>query len=181
MKDIRLILKLKNNLMLKRCEALWGNITQSEMAEKIGLSETEFGCYVNFKKSPIKKKCGTAWKDQAVKIAEALNCSPEDIFPLHFQEIRKNQYQLELNSQVFIENKNPEDEMIEKENREEIRKLLGSLSPREEKILRLRFGIGEDEEYTLEEIGEMFGLNRNRILQIESTALRKLHLRKGGT
>ena len=57
---------------------------------------------------------------------------------------------------------------------EEVRKLLSLLSPREEKVLRLRFGIGEKYEHTLEEIGRAFRLTRERIRQIESKALRKL-------
>ena len=57
---------------------------------------------------------------------------------------------------------------------EEVRKLLSLLSPREEKVLRLRFGIGERYEHTLEEIGRAFRLTRERIRQIESKALRKL-------
>ncbi len=57
---------------------------------------------------------------------------------------------------------------------EEVRKLLSMLSPREEKILRLRFGIGEKYEHTLEEVGRAFGVTRERIRQIESKALRKL-------
>ncbi|WP_168719608.1 RNA polymerase sigma factor RpoD [Thermosulfurimonas marina] len=57
---------------------------------------------------------------------------------------------------------------------EEVRKLLSLLTPREEKVLRLRFGIGERHEHTLEEVGRAFGVTRERIRQIESKALRKL-------
>jgi len=53
---------------------------------------------------------------------------------------------------------------------------LASLSLREAKILRMRFGIGEKREYTLEEIGRQFGISRERIRQIENAALRKLTL-----
>lgn len=57
---------------------------------------------------------------------------------------------------------------------EKIRELLKTLSPREEKIIRLRFGIGERESYTLEEVGNKFGVTKERIRQIENIALRKL-------
>ncbi|QER41813.1 sigma-70 family RNA polymerase sigma factor [Thermodesulfobacterium sp. TA1] len=57
---------------------------------------------------------------------------------------------------------------------EKIRELLKGLSPREEKIIRLRFGIGERESYTLEEVGNKFGVTKERIRQIENIALRKL-------
>ncbi len=68
----------------------------------------------------------------------------------------------------------PSDSLLEKDLTHQIRKLLSGLSPREEKILRLRFGIGEDGECTLEEIGRQFGLSRERIRQIEAKALERL-------
>jgi RNA polymerase primary sigma factor len=71
-------------------------------------------------------------------------------------------------------NLSPTDSLLEKDLVDQIRKLLGGLSPREEKILRLRFGIGEDGECTLEEIGRQFGLSRERIRQIEAKALERL-------
>ena len=55
-----------------------------------------------------------------------------------------------------------------------ISKVLGTLTEREEKILRMRFGLGHQREHTLEEIGECFDVTRERIRQIEAKALRKL-------
>src|SRR5262249_8826864 len=57
---------------------------------------------------------------------------------------------------------------------EQTRKVLATLTPREEQILRLRFGIGEKSDYTLEEVGQRFQVTRERIRQIEAKALRKL-------
>lgn len=71
-------------------------------------------------------------------------------------------------------NLSPSDSLLERDLINQIRKLLAGLSPREEKILRLRFGIGEDGECTLEEIGRQFGLSRERIRQIEAKALERL-------
>ena len=68
----------------------------------------------------------------------------------------------------------PNDSLLEKDLAHQVNKLLSGLSPREEKILRLRFGIGEDGESTLEEIGRQFGLSRERIRQIEAKALERL-------
>ncbi|NDY42056.1 sigma-70 family RNA polymerase sigma factor [Dissulfurirhabdus thermomarina] len=77
----------------------------------------------------------------------------------------------------FIENHDavsPYESVKEKELTERIRAILSTLSPREEKIIRLRFGIGEDGEYTLEEIGRRFNVSRERIRQIEKKALNRL-------
>lgn len=77
----------------------------------------------------------------------------------------------------FIENKDspsPYEEVKDRDLSEKIRSLLSTLSPREEKIIRLRFGIGEEDEYTLEEIGRRFGVSRERIRQIEKKALSRL-------
>ena len=54
------------------------------------------------------------------------------------------------------------------------RKTLATLSPREEKVLRMRFGIGEDVDHTLEQVGQSFNVTRERIRQIEAKALHKL-------
>ena len=57
---------------------------------------------------------------------------------------------------------------------DQTRKVLSTLTPREEKVLKMRFGIGEEREFTLEEVGEYFNVTRERIRQIEGKALRKL-------
>jgi len=68
----------------------------------------------------------------------------------------------------------PFEELVGTSCKEEIDKVLSTLTPREEKIIRMRLGIGEKTEYTLEEVGDVFGLTRERIRQIEAKALRKL-------
>ena len=74
----------------------------------------------------------------------------------------------------------PEASAISLDSQREIQRMLTTLSPREEKIIRMRFGIGEKAEYTLEETGKVFGVTRERIRQIEELALAKLrHLKRG--
>ena len=70
----------------------------------------------------------------------------------------------------------PDDAYARTRFHEQTRQLLKTLTPREEKILRLRFGIDEPRDHTLEEVGESFSLTRERIRQIETKALRKLRL-----
>ena len=82
----------------------------------------------------------------------------------------------------FIENpdaENPEERTDEADLRNCIDDVLASLTPREEKVIRMRYGIGEPTHYSLEEIGSRFALTRERIRQIEIKALRKLrHARR---
>lgn len=81
----------------------------------------------------------------------------------------------------FVENPNaekPSDPIEEAALREEIQEVLASLTPREEKVVRMRYGIGEPTQYSLEEIGAQFSLTRERIRQIEIKALRKLRHHK---
>src|SRR5262245_35107962 len=77
----------------------------------------------------------------------------------------------------FVEDRSTiaaDDALIETDLNQQIRKVLATLTPREEKILRMRFGIGETAESTLEEVGNDFSLTRERIRQIEAKALGKL-------
>jgi len=77
----------------------------------------------------------------------------------------------------FIEDKganSPIEDVINLRLTEEVEKVLATLTPREEKILRMRFGIGERCDHTLEEVGKVFGVTRERIRQIEAKALNKL-------
>jgi RNA polymerase primary sigma factor len=77
----------------------------------------------------------------------------------------------------FIEDKkipSPSDAVITLNLQEQTRKVLATLTPREEKVLRMRFGIGEKSDHTLEEVGQDFYVTRERIRQIEAKALRKL-------
>ena len=77
----------------------------------------------------------------------------------------------------FIEDKNailPVDSAIHSNLRETTTRVLASLTPREERVLRMRFGIGMNTDHTLEEVGQQFNVTRERIRQIEAKALRKL-------
>ena len=77
----------------------------------------------------------------------------------------------------FIEDKNiinPSEAVININLSEQTRRVLATLTPREEKVLRMRFGIGEKSDHTLEEVGQDFFVTRERIRQIEAKALRKL-------
>ena len=108
--------------------------------------------------------------------------------PTKVQEIRKiAQRPISLETPIgdeedsylgdFIEDKNavlPIDAAIQSNLRETTTRVLASLTPREERVLRMRFGIGMNTDHTLEEVGQQFSVTRERIRQIEAKALRKL-------
>ena len=77
----------------------------------------------------------------------------------------------------FIEDQNalmPLDQAIRSNLNEATTKILATLTPREERVLRMRFGVGMNTDHTLEEVGQQFSVTRERIRQIEAKALRKL-------
>ena len=77
----------------------------------------------------------------------------------------------------FVEDRSettPEDAMDVLVRKEEVQELLETLNDREKEVISLRFGLGKDRTYTLEEIGESLGITRERVRQIESKAMEKL-------
>ncbi len=125
----------------------------------------------------------TGCKPSVEEIAEVMECDPRKVQwmlkvswrPLSLEHPVGKDDDSELGS--FIENDrepNPSDSAYSKLLKEEIEELLNTLTPREARILRLRFGLQNGHCYTLEEVGQKFGLTRERIRQIEGRALRRL-------
>ncbi|MYD09478.1 MAG: sigma-70 family RNA polymerase sigma factor [Chloroflexi bacterium] len=125
----------------------------------------------------------TGCKPSIEEIAEVMECEPRKVQwmlkvswrPLSLEHPVGKDDDSELGS--FIENDrepNPSDSAFSKLLKEEIEVLLNTLTPREARILRLRFGLQNGHCYTLEEVGQKFGLTRERIRQIEGRALRRL-------
>ncbi|MCY4061425.1 MAG: sigma-70 family RNA polymerase sigma factor [Chloroflexi bacterium] len=125
----------------------------------------------------------TGCKPSVEEIAEVMECEPRKVQwmlkvswrPLSLEHPVGKDDDSELGS--FIENDrepNPSDSAYNKLLKEKIEELLNTLTPREARILRLRFGLQNGHCYTLEEVGQKFGLTRERIRQIEGRALRRL-------
>jgi RNA polymerase primary sigma factor len=117
------------------------------------------------------------------ELAERMEAAPKKIqwllkvswIPLSLESPVGDEDDSELG--MFIEDKatpTPSESVYENMLRERVNEVLSTLTPREARILRLRFGLDDNRSYTLEEVGEKFGLTRERIRQIEGKALRRL-------
>jgi len=132
--------------------------------------------------SELEQELGREPKDD--EVAERLDMDVEDV--RRARRIARQPVSLEApvgdeegDTQLadFIEDEDspsPAEDALEDDLREHTKEMLSSLTPREEKIIRMRFGIGEKTDHTLEEVGQDFNLTRERIRQIESKALKKL-------
>lgn len=182
---IALKVKAKHGILQKFIdEKGW---TQAELARVVGVGNATVGRWFNlqdFPKSP----------ESMDKICRLLSMVPEDIFPefirnpeflaLKKETIQYREIDLEFlpyNSrelrEIEYEGNSPEDEYLLTETRDNIKTALRALSPREEEILRMRFGLGTEREHTLDEVGKHFSLHRERVRQIEALALSKLRRR----
>ena len=107
------------------------------------------------------------------KVRKVLKDRPGTHFTGNSRSVKKKTAIWEILSKI----KNsclPSDAAVNMNLAEQTRKVLATLTPREEKVLRMRFGIGEKADHTLEEVGQDFAVTRERIRQIEAKALRKL-------
>jgi RNA polymerase sigma factor (sigma-70 family) len=124
------------------------------------------------------------YRPEALRVADFLNCTPYDIYPPaqmrgtmkeNTAQITANANEVDsLTSSLRTLAFSPERKMILDEAKRALKNVLMTLTPREQRILDLRFGLTYGEEKTLDEVGAMFGVHRERIRQIESKALRKM-------
>jgi RNA polymerase primary sigma factor len=142
----------------------WVNYTQCELHQKLG-------------REPSLEEIAERLDLDVEKIDELLSLVKD---PMSLDAPVSDDSESTVSS--FIEDPNstrPEDPINSADLREEIGAALADLTPREEKVVRMRYGIGEPTQYSLEEIGNRFCLTRERIRQIEIKALRKLrHARR---
>ena len=178
MKDYKILIKVKNNYMLKAMEAA-GVSNASELSRLSKVSPSEVGFYLNLKKSPILTD-GT-FATSVKKIAEVLDRLPEDLFPAQHLRVplRKNTTNIELDQEEmigtgYIENESPLELAEASIMSDNIQYQLRTLTPKEEDVMKMRHGIGDYDEHTLDAIAKKIDLTRERVRQIEAKALRKL-------
>ena len=118
-----------------------------------------------------------------MKLSRIFKMVPEDLFPEHLYQLTTTKAVVEVEPMMLPIGRSvlnlpapedPVDDRFKREINEHLAKLICGLSSREEKVIRMKYGIREDREHTLEEIGEYFRITAGRVHQIESKALRKL-------
>ena len=173
-------IRIRNNV-LKRQRVASG-LTQAQLAQAIGLTA---GCSVGQLETLQVHPKGRGrknWTPTAKKLARYFGVELEILFPLWLYELHTPVAVKEMNAEAMYrllsEPPTPQtlpDEAVQQiENMDTVKKVLATLTPREERVLRLRYGIGNEPEHSLEEVAEQFDQTRERIRQIEAKALRKL-------
>lgn len=178
--------KMKNGLLWEGVKQLG---TQGKLAEYLGVSQSKLGLWLNMKEYPsafyIKKI-----EEKLLQLTGKLS---DDIFPeaLNSQDFLDKNKNMEITKDMPISmliesgltNKalpQPDDEFFEKEQKAIISEVLESLTPRESKVLQMSYGLDGYDEHSLQAIGDMFGVTRERIRNIQSKAIHKLqHSRRG--
>lgn len=179
--DYLVEVKIKNNWLMKKIKEN-GYENGNQFAKAHSLQPTMVNSYLSFKEAPYNKK--GEWRHSFIRISEALRCLPEDICPpQHLEKVlKKNKSTFEASfsdiAGYLTGNQDTAMPAIEKILKEEdlsgVSSVLQALTPREERVIRCRFGMTGDEEMTLAEVGQQFGVTANRIREIEAKALRKL-------
>jgi RNA polymerase sigma factor (sigma-70 family) len=179
--DYLVEVKIKNNWLMKKIKEN-GYENGNQFAKAHSLQPTMVNSYLSFKEAPYNKK--GEWRHSFIRISEALRCLPEDICPpQHLEKVlkkNKSTFEASLSDIAGYLTGNQDtampaiEKIVREEDFSEISSVLQALTPREERVIRCRFGMTGDGEMTLAEVGQQFGVTNSRIMEIEAKALRKL-------
>jgi len=177
MQDYRVKITIRNERLLAAIEGMGFESVAKFCAEHI-LDYTKTSEIIRGRLKPINED--GKLNNKVENLLNILELDIKDAFtPKQLQGFKNTSYEIKVKEkelrQLVNPVKNQELKYIETEVQEKISEVLTiRLTPREEKIIRMRFGIGLDTEHTLEEVGLKFSVNRERIRQIEAKAIRKL-------
>jgi len=176
-KDFNVVVKVRNNKLLTAMRAAGYDSVQS-LSRATGIYAIALYDYLNLKTPAMQ---GGEFNHKVKKLAEFLNVNPFDLFPFQFLEdslqkntIERDYDEAEVKCLIGTEETNPEVLAISSERDAVLTEIIGTLTPREERVIRMRFGLGGGDTYTYEEAGKVFGITRERIRQIEAKAIRKM-------
>jgi RNA polymerase sigma factor (sigma-70 family) len=181
-KDYRIEVKVKNNKLLEKIEEA-GYETVAAFCRDVGLSQTTVGRFISMKQAPVNKLTGE-YVPTFMKMVDFLRCMPEDVFPKaqmrDAMKVNKVTTKADIGDVQSLTTSlrtlalPPEDKIIFEEARAAIQRTMETLTPREQRVLMLRFGFHDGVERTRAEIAEELGFSRTYIDHIEQKALRKM-------
>ena len=176
MNDYRVKITIRNERLLAAMEGM-GYKSVAEFSRNQGLNSVKVREIFSGKIPPLDREGNP--KELTKEILEILNLTIEKAFTeKQLKGFKKHTFEVKIEEekllQIISPAKNQEIKVIEQEVKSKLSEILSTLTPREEKILRMRFGIGMNTDHTLEEVGRKFFVTRDRIRQIEARALRKL-------
>jgi transcriptional regulator with XRE-family HTH domain len=172
-KEIRFVARIKNNRLLEIREKM--GLTQGEISGFLGITMLMYQEFESLTRPPI-NKYGKPDK-YALQIADVLEVEFDYLWPDAVKAIKSNQVETKMDVRDLLaiampKAQMPDEKLITKDMEKAIGQLLATLTPRQEKIIRMRYGIGTDQEpMTYNEIGKAFGVGKDRIQQIERRAL----------
>jgi RNA polymerase sigma factor (sigma-70 family) len=180
-KDFRVEVKIKNNKLLEKIEAA-GFTSVAQFAKAHNISLSRIYKLVSMKDTAL--GYGGKLRPLTLKLSKIFQCLPEDIFP----EAQITQ-KLTNNRQFFTANESelvnltaslrsvsvsPERALILSDAQDVVKSMVAELTPREQMVLDMRYGLTDGGEKTLDEIAKVMGFTRERIRQLEQNALRKM-------
>jgi len=181
-RDIRVEMRVRNNLLLTAMENKGINSIAELCRQMDALKSYGLITKLASMKCAARKKDGD-WQLIVLRLSDFFQCMPEDLFsdPQQFNTLEKNRAHAEVSytelQQLLVRRQEPitpELSMQADQLRSVIGEMLNTVTPREERVLRLRFGFATGEEMTLDQIAEDVCVSRERVRQILSKALRKL-------
>lgn len=186
--DLRVELKVKNNVLWHVIYDTYDSVSAFCRAfPEHALHQTAIADLLRFKASPMTKQ-GT-YRKLALTLERIFRIPAEDLFPRHlYENVTEPERVIEVSSFTALPRmvqreirllpapaeERPDQKAMERERREKIEQMLRTLTYREREVLRLRFGLMDGTERTLEEIGEILKVSRERVRQIERKAIRKM-------
>lgn len=184
MREYRVKVTVRNNLLLSAIENA-GYKTQAEFARFAGLTPSEVNALTAMRDAPI--NADGVFSPTAKTLMEVLGACPTDLWTEEqlTMSLRRNTVEKEMSREAVMmalddncQNRaqfKSGEELIEQEDLQQaMLEMLDTLTPREAKVLKLRFGIETDNDQTLEQVGSMFKTSRENVRRIEAKALRKM-------
>ena len=176
MNDYRVKITIRNERLLAAMEGM-GYKSVAEFSRSQGLNGVKVNEIISGKIPPLDREGNP--KELTKEILEILNLTIEKAFTeKQLKGFKKHTFEVKIEEekllQIISPAKNQEIKVIEQEVKSKLSEILSTLTPREERIVRMRFGVGMNTDHTLEEVGLQFSVTRDRIRQIEDKALRKL-------